>query len=188
MSSPPVRSAGKLMPQAKLDALLSTGYCGHLATISPDGSPYVCPLLYVWFDGQVWLLNTSAHGHLQNNVRHDPRVCFEGSVPGQVFAYGRYECDTSIEYQSIVLFGRAAIIGDRTRKSLFFDALMAKYDGNDSTRPKSFYPRLDAVTVYALTVERITGKEQRLPSTDAQWPAADNTMSPEALPPNRRAR
>jgi len=170
------------MPRAKVDEVLSTGYCGHLATISPDGSPYVCPLLYVWLDGQVWMHNTIAHGHLQSNVRHDPRVCFEVSVPGKVFAYGRYECDTSIEYQSIVVFGRVAIIDDRARKSLFFDALMAKYYGNDSTRPRSFYPRLGGVMVYALTVERITGKEQRLPPSQAQWPAADNTMSPEASP------
>ena len=183
MSSPSVRRADKLMPQAKLEELLSTGYCGHLATISADGSPYVCPLLYVWLDGQVWMHNTSARGHLQSNVRHDPRVCFEVSAPGKVFAYGRYECDTSIEYQSIVVFGCLAIIDDRTRKSRFFDALMAKYHGNDSTRPKSFYPRLDGVTVYALTVDRITGKEQRLPATEAQWPASDNTKSPEASPP-----
>lgn len=180
MSSPPVRRADKLMPDAKLDELLSSGYCGHLASISPDGSPYVCPLLYVWLDAQVWLHNTGAQGHLQTNVRHDPRVCFEVSVPGKVFAYGRYECDTSIEYQSVVVFGRVAIIDGRARKSLFFDALMAKYHGNDSTRPKSFYPRLDGVTVYALTAERITGKQQRLPSMDAQWPAVDHTMSPEA--------
>jgi uncharacterized protein len=185
MSSPSLRRTDKLMPDAKLDELLSRGYCGHLATISPDGSPYVCPLLCVWLDGQVWLHNTSAQGHLQNNVLHDPRACFEVSVPGKVFAYGRYECDTSIEYQSIVALGRMAIIDDRTRKSLFFDALMAKYHANDSTRPKSFYPRLDAVTVYALTVERITGKEQRLPSIQTRWPAADHTKSPEASPPNQ---
>jgi nitroimidazol reductase NimA-like FMN-containing flavoprotein (pyridoxamine 5'-phosphate oxidase superfamily) len=183
MSSPSVRRADKLMPEARIDELLAAGYCGHLATISPDGSPYVCPLLYVWRDGQVWLHNTSAQGHLQSNVRHDPRVCFEVSVPGKVFAYGRYECDTSIEYQSIVVFGRVEIIDDRTRKSRFFDALMAKYHGNDSTRPKGFYPRLDGVTVYALAAERITGKEQRLPAAAAQWPASDNTMSPAASPP-----
>ena len=186
MSSPPVRRADKMMSPGKIDELLRTGYCGHLASISADGSPYVCPLLYVWLEGQVWLHNTSAHGHLQNNVRRDPRVCFEVSVPGEVFAYGRYECDTSIEYRSIAVFGRAAIIEDRSRKSVFFDALMAKYRGNDSTRPKSFYPRLDGVTVYALSVDRITGKEQVLPSTQAQWPASDNTKSPEASPPAGR--
>jgi nitroimidazol reductase NimA-like FMN-containing flavoprotein (pyridoxamine 5'-phosphate oxidase superfamily) len=183
MSSPPVRRADKLMSRAQVDVLLASGYCGHLATVSPDGSPYVCPLLYVWLDGRVWLHNTSAQGHLQDNVRHDPRVCFEVSAPGEVFAYGRYECDTSVEYRSIVVFGRAAIVDDRARKSAFFDALMAKYHGNDPTRPKGFYPRLDAVTVYALTVESITGKEQRLPAIEMQWPAADNTKSPEATPP-----
>ncbi len=53
MSSPPMRRADKLMSGAKLDELLSTGYCGHLASVSPDGSPYVCPLQYVWLDGRV---------------------------------------------------------------------------------------------------------------------------------------
>jgi nitroimidazol reductase NimA-like FMN-containing flavoprotein (pyridoxamine 5'-phosphate oxidase superfamily) len=183
MSSPRVRRADKLMADAEIEELLSTGYCGHLATVSPGGSPYVCPLLYTWLDGQVWLHNTSVHGHLQSNIRHDPRVCFEVAIPGKVFAYGRYECDTSIEYRSIVIFGRVAIIDDRTRKSLFFDALMAKYHGNDPTRPRGFYPRLDGVTVYALAVERVTGKEQRLPAAEARWPASDHTMSPEASPP-----
>jgi nitroimidazol reductase NimA-like FMN-containing flavoprotein (pyridoxamine 5'-phosphate oxidase superfamily) len=137
----------------------------------------------VWLDGRVWVHNTSAEGHLQSNVRHDPRACFEVSVAGEVFAYGRYECDSSIEYRSIVVFGRLAIVDDRAKKSLFFDALMAKYLAGDATRPKSFYPRLDAVTVYALTVERITGKEQRLPAVESQWPAADHTKSPEAVLP-----
>jgi uncharacterized protein len=180
MSSPSVRRSDKLMTPAGIDELLSGGYCGHLATVSPDGSPYICPLLYVWFDGQVWLHNTSAHGHLQANVRRDPRVCFEVAVPGTVFAYGRYECDTSIEYRSIVAFGRVTIVEERERKSRFFDALMAKYHPNDATRPRGFYPRLDGVTVYALAVERITGKETVLPSLEAQWPAADHTKSPDA--------
>lgn len=184
MSSPPkIRRADKVMPQAGIDDLLSTGYCGHLATTGPDGFPYVCPLLFVWLDGKIWVHNTSAEGHLQRNVRHDPRVCLEVAVPGKVFAYGRYECDTSIEYRSIVAFGRAAIIEERKKKTAFFDALMAKYYANDPTRPKGFYPRLNDVTVYALTVERVTGKETILPATEAQWPATDQTKSPDAKPP-----
>ena len=41
------------MAPERMEELLSTGYCGHLATVGADGSPYVCPLLYVWKDGQV---------------------------------------------------------------------------------------------------------------------------------------
>jgi len=183
MSGPPVRRADKLMSAVAVEELLRTGYCGYLATTSADGSPYVCPILYVWLDGQVWVHNTRAAGHLQGNVRHDPRACFEVAVPGRVFAYGRYECDTSIEYRSVVIFGRLAIVDDRTRKAVFFDALMAKYHANDPTRPRSFYPRLDDVTVYALGVDRMTGKEQILPSIEAQWPAQDHTKSPGVSPP-----
>jgi nitroimidazol reductase NimA-like FMN-containing flavoprotein (pyridoxamine 5'-phosphate oxidase superfamily) len=184
MSSPPkVRRTDKLMPEARMAELLSTSYCGRLGTVGPDGMPYVCPLLYVWMHGQVWLHNTSARGHLQDNVRHEPRVCFEIDTPGTVFPYGRFQCDTSVAYQSVLVFGRISIIGDRALKAAFFDALMSKYFSDDPARPKGYYPRLDEVTVYALAVERMTGKETLLPAREEQWPAADRTKSPDARPP-----
>jgi uncharacterized protein len=52
-------------------------------------------------------------------------------------------------------------------------------------RHKSFYPRLDEVAVYRIAVERITGKKgPPLPSGE-QWPARDNSKSPDAVPPRR---
>ena len=182
-ATPRVRRTDKLMSEHEMDAFLSEGYCGHLSTIGADGWPYVCPLLYVWRNREVWLHNTSATGHLRSNVAHDSRACFEVASAGAVFAYGRYECDTGIEYQSVIAFGRIAIAHDRGQKALFFDALMAKYYANDSTRPRGFYPRLDDVTVYALAVERMTGKKTPLPHEQARWPAVDNTRSPHVKAP-----
>ena len=127
MSSPPVRRADKLMPRCQARRAAVHWLLWPPGHHQPGWLSLCLPAPVCLARRSGWLHNTSAHGHLQNNVRHDPRVCFEVSVPGKVFAYGRYECDTSIEYQSIVVFGRAAIIDDRTSKSLFFDALMAKY-------------------------------------------------------------
>jgi nitroimidazol reductase NimA-like FMN-containing flavoprotein (pyridoxamine 5'-phosphate oxidase superfamily) len=177
-AAPQVRRADKLMSEQEMEVFLSTGYCGHLSTVGADGWPYVCPMLYVWRSNEVWLHNTSATGHLRSNVSHGARACFELASAGRVFAYGRYECDTGIEYQSVIAFGRIAIADDRGRKARFFDALMAKYHPNDSGRPRGFYPRLDEVTVYALAVERMTGKKTILPAEQARWPAVDNTKSP----------
>jgi len=185
-SSPKVRRTDKLMSALRIDELLATGYSGHLGTIGSDGSPYVCPLLYVWMNGQIWLHNTRAQGHLQDNIRHEPRACFEIDVPGKVFPYGRFQCDTSIECQSIVVFGHIDIVEDRTLKAAFFDALMLKYFSDDTSRPKGFYPRLDDVTVYALNVDQMTGKETLLPARAAQWPVSDYTKSPNAVPPVER--
>jgi nitroimidazol reductase NimA-like FMN-containing flavoprotein (pyridoxamine 5'-phosphate oxidase superfamily) len=187
VSNPPevrkVRRADKLMSEARMHEMLATAYSGHLGTVGPDGSPYVCPLLYVWLDGRIWMHNARGGGHLLSNVKHEPRACFEVDVPGEVFAYGRFVCDTSIEYRSIVAFGRLDIIDDAAQKTEFFDALMAKYFNDDPDRPRGFYPRLDDVTVYAMRVERMTGKETQLPARQDQWPAADNTKSPKARPP-----
>jgi uncharacterized protein len=177
-----MRRADKQMPAERATELLAVAYCGRLATVDVDGAPYICPLLYVWLDGQVWLHNTRALGHMQRNVLHEPRVCFEIDVPGEAFAYGRFQCDTGLAYQSVLVFGRLSVIEDRERKTRFFDALMSKYHPRDD-RPKSFYPRLDDVTVYALTAERISGKETTLPAADALWPALDRTKTPHATAP-----
>jgi hypothetical protein len=55
---------------------------------------------------------------------------------------------------------------------------MEKYGKPYSIRPKNFFPRLDIITVYALTVERMTGKQRLLPPLSEQWPAKDQTRTP----------
>jgi len=180
--APRVRRADKVMSDERARALLDRGYCGRLATVGPDGSPYVVPLLYVVLGGEIWVHNTSARGHLVRNVEHEARVCFEVDEPGAVFPYGRFECDTSVAYQSVIAFGRVRIVSERAGKQAFFEALMAKYADPAWARPAAFFPRLDEVTVYAIAVERLTGKETALPAMDSRWPAVDNTKSPDARP------
>ena len=41
---------------------------------------------------------------------------------------------------------------------------MAKYAPDDGARPQGFFPRLAQISVYAIAVERITGKRTPLPA------------------------
>jgi uncharacterized protein len=111
--------------------------------------------------------------------------CFEIDEPGAVFAYGRFECDTSLAYRSVVAFGRIRIVEDQPSKHAFFTGLMNKYGDPRWGRPPEFFPRLDQVTVYAITIDRMTGKETALPPRHDLWPAADHTKTPDAVPPKR---
>src|SRR5262245_60240821 len=171
------------MPETGVREMLGGAYAGRLATVGPEGWPYVVPLLFVWMDGEIWVHNTQARGHLRANVEHATRVCFEIDEPGEVFAYGRFECDTSVAYRSVVAFGRIRVVDDAAQKARFFDALMAKYADPAWARAKRFSPGLDEVTVYAIAVERVTGKETALPAPPNLWPAVDATKSPGAVPP-----
>ena len=187
MSTPEVRRADRVMPDKRARETLARGHSGRLATVSEDGFPYCIPLLYLWIGGEVYLHTTSARGHLRANIERDPRVCFEVDEQEGVFDYGRFECDSGLAYRSVCLFGRIRIIEDRTAKQQFCQALMVKYGKPDTDRPKGFFPRLDAITVYAIAVERMTGKETPLPPLSEQWPAKDRTRTPNASPTTDRA-
>jgi len=106
--------------------------------------------------------------------------------PGDVFPYGRYECDTALEYRSVIAFGTIQVVSDREEKARFCSELMRKYGDATWARPREFYPRLDEITVYSIAIERMTGKETALPVTSRRWPQLDQTKSPNAIPPEPR--
>jgi nitroimidazol reductase NimA-like FMN-containing flavoprotein (pyridoxamine 5'-phosphate oxidase superfamily) len=179
-TAPQMRRADKVMSQEQALETLERGYCGRMATIGEDGYPYCVPMLYVWLNGEVCLHNAKAKGHLRTSVDHESRVCFEVDEPGEVFPYGRFECDTSVAFRSVILFGRVRVVEEAEAKRQFFDAMMHKYAQGELGRPKGFYPRLDQITLYAIAVERMTGKEGPLPKASEQWPALDRTKTPNA--------
>jgi len=74
---------------------------------------------------------TGARGHLRSNIERDRRVCFEIDEHDGVFDYGRFECDSSIAYRSVCLFGHIRIVDDKEVKQQFCEALMAKYRKSD---------------------------------------------------------
>ena len=76
--------------------------------------------------------------------------------------------------------GTHRLVYDEGWLARFFDALMAKYAKKDWERPKGFYPRIDLITLYSITVERMSGKETPLPGAAERWPAVDHTKSPNA--------
>lgn len=183
MSSPPgLRRADRIMSEEGMAEMLSRGFCGRLATVGESGEPYCTPLLYIWMDGELYLHTTSARGHLRANVEHEARVCFAIDEADGVFDYGRFECDSGLAFRSLVLFGRIRVIEETAIKQKFCEALMEKYGKGDTGRPKGFFPRIDIITVYAVAVERMTGKEMAMPALSQQWPAIDRTKTPNARP------
>jgi uncharacterized protein len=180
MSSPQLRRADRQMSAERANEMLERGFSGRLATVGADGYPYCIPLLYIRIDGEIYVHTGSATGHFRASVEREPRICFEIDTPREVFDYGRFECDSGLAYQSVILFGKIRIVEERAAKQRFCEALMAKYGKPETERPKGFFPRLHAITVYAIAVERMTGKEMALPPLSEQWPAKDRTKTPNA--------
>ena len=182
MSQGTLRRQDKIMDRAAADRFLQRTAVVHFATVSANGDPYVVPNLFVYADEKIFC-HTSVGGQFRSNIVARPRVCFEAAEFGTVFPYGEFECDSSVSYVSVIGFGSVRIEEDRTAKTLFFDRLMAKYSDPELDRPKGFYPRLDHITMYALTIEQVTAKHQQLPMVSQQWPNVNLTKTPGAVPP-----
>lgn len=175
-----LRRADKIMTTEEIDAFLKEAFCGRTATIGADGYPYVVPNLFVWHEGTVYLHTTRHPGHFAANVKHCSRVSFEVDEPGEVFPYGNIECDTSVSYRSVILFGQIQMLTSDDEATKFFTRFMTKYAPPDSWgREVGSFPRLRATIVYAITPELITGKNGVLPPLADRWPARNNTLSPE---------
>jgi nitroimidazol reductase NimA-like FMN-containing flavoprotein (pyridoxamine 5'-phosphate oxidase superfamily) len=165
--------ADKVMSAGEVAAFLGAVFCGRTASVGADGYPYVVPNLFVWMDDRVYLHTSLLEGHFLQNVRHADRVSFEVDEPGEVFPYGPVECDTSISYRSVIVFGRIRIIDDPREKTRFYSAFLRKYAPADSWgRERGSFPRLDKTIVYAITPEAMTGKQSHLPGIDQRWRAA----------------
>jgi uncharacterized protein len=174
-----LRRGDKLLTVDEVGAFLAEAFCGRTATVGPDGYPYIAPNLFVWHDGVVYLHTTRHPGHFAANVRHCDRVSFEVDEAGEVFPYGNVECDTSVSYRSVVMFGRIRVLDAATEAEDFFRRFMTKYAPADSWgREVGSFPRIPATIVYAIMPELITGKRGILPPLDQRWPASNKTLSP----------
>lgn len=163
--------------------VLEGGHTGRLGTVGADGAPYVVPMLYVCRDQRVYLHTARAPGRMQANLAFEARVCFVVDEPGEFYRYGRFQCDSSLSYRSVMVFGRATRVDDEAASVAFFDALMAKYAPVDPGRPAGFYPRIKQIAVYAIEVDQIVGKQIRLPMATQRWPAIDRSKTPDAVAP-----
>ncbi|MBX5465294.1 MAG: pyridoxamine 5'-phosphate oxidase family protein [Clostridia bacterium] len=155
-----LRRQDRAMDEEEAWALLERAFCGRLGTVDEEGWPYVVPQLFVVDGRELYFHGTAAYGQTRRNIEADPRVCFEVDEPGPVFPYGEESpCETSVGFESVILFGTCRIVTSREEKIRFYERLMAKYADPAWERP-AVWPRLEATTVYAVRVEKVTGKRR----------------------------
>lgn len=105
------------MSDADALALLSSQNWGVLSVAGENGIPYGVPVNYGFLDGKIYIHHTDAADSLLTSLlTQNSNVCFT--------VVGRHEVDEPIlstHYDSVILFGTAALVTDEDEKS---DAMM----------------------------------------------------------------
>jgi hypothetical protein len=84
---------------------------------------------------------------------------------------------------SNALLDSALIMSTKVGVLLLVALVVAQWWQAGDKATQGFFLRIDVITVYAIAVERMTGKEQPLPPLSEQWPAKDRTKTPNASLP-----
>jgi nitroimidazol reductase NimA-like FMN-containing flavoprotein (pyridoxamine 5'-phosphate oxidase superfamily) len=86
---------------------------GRLATNGQDGYPYITPVNFVFFEGNIYF-HCAPKGEKLDNITRDSRVCFEVDIPLSCLDMGldpnRPTCHLHQFYHCIIIRGSLKIL------------------------------------------------------------------------------
>lgn len=137
--------------------LLATSHVGRMGTIGADGFPMIKPLNFAYHDNRIYF-HTAKAGEKVEDIKRDPRVCFEVDRP---ISYGKAKnqpCEAKYLYQSVIIRGRASFVEDEEERLFALTCLMNKYqpEGGYGDFPKE---KLAITGVVRIDIEEMKGKE-----------------------------
>lgn len=172
---PDPRSAVRRRDRAKDDAwiesFLEAAPFGFLATVA-DGRPFLNSNLFVYDrDARAIWVHTARTGRVRDNVQGGEPVCFSAAVMGRLLPADQ-ALEFSVEYASVVAFGRAVVVEDDEERTRGLQLLLDNYaphlhPGRDyrPIQPEE----LKRTAVYRIDVDAWSGKQK---AESADFPGA----------------
>lgn len=151
----PMRRFKQQMTDEECTALLNSAPRGILAVLGDGGYPYTVPLDFLYADGHLYF-HCAREGHKLDAIRR----CYKATFC--VLSEGVKEPDSWwYHFESVVCFGRIAIVDDPTRTDALLRQIGAKYfpqgydleDDMQKNAPRAF--------VLDLQIEHLSGKHVR---------------------------
>ena len=139
---------------------LNSAQVGHIAT-RWDDQPFITPSTF-WYDPERHEIyfHSNISGRVRANAERHPQVCFEASQVGEPLP-SNVALDFSIQYASVVAFGKIGVIEEEDERKRALYGLIDKYFPEMSPG-KEYRPITDnelaRTSVYAIRIESWSGK------------------------------
>ena len=129
---------------AEIDGLLGKPIVSRLATVQPDGAPYVVPIWHFWDGAALWVIPRARSAFVEH-IRHEPRVFLSCADDGSGHARVSIAGTAHIVDGPSKMTGRALEIA-REMGSRYLGPVGAKYIGLTLDRPR-YLVRIDPVKI-----------------------------------------
>jgi nitroimidazol reductase NimA-like FMN-containing flavoprotein (pyridoxamine 5'-phosphate oxidase superfamily) len=134
------------------------GYVGHLS----ENQPFITPTNF-WFDEENSriVFHSNIIGRTRSNLEKQSLVCFVTSEYGK-FLPSNAALEFSVQYRSVMVFGKVIILSDSQEKSFVLEKLIEKYfpDLRPDVEYRSITQKeLERTSVYSIEIDSWSGKE-----------------------------
>lgn len=126
-----------------------------IGLIEEDGSPYVIPMNFALYEGDV-LLHSGPHGKHLNLLEKDNRVCVTFCSDRKLmYQHPEVACSYSMQSQSVLCKGKIEFVEELTEKENLVKVFMKHYTQREF---KFSVPAIKNVKLWRLRVESVTAK------------------------------
>lgn len=176
-----IRRKDRAKDDAWIRAFLHHAPYGSLAT-AVDSQPFINTRLFVYDEAaHAIYLHGAKVGRTLTNIDVNDQVCFSASEIGRLLPADQ-AVEFSVEFASVIVFGRVAIVTSEEEALHSLDILMEKYfphlqSGKDYRPPE---PKdLKITAVFRIDIESWSGKQKKVPD---DFPGAFNygNLKPDA--------
>jgi nitroimidazol reductase NimA-like FMN-containing flavoprotein (pyridoxamine 5'-phosphate oxidase superfamily) len=163
MESNLIHLKNRVMTDEESAALLQRCQVGRVATVCPDGSPYVTPVNYTYeaATNRIYIHHSAKGGRLLDNLKDSKNICFEVDEPAGAVnvGTGKHICDIDYAYRSVICSGTISIAGGE-EKLQGLKLLGDKYAVSEAINQSSEFAqhKLDRLVVLVIEVTSISGK------------------------------
>ena len=157
-----------------IKSFLRRSLIGHVAHAA-GSQPFITPTNF-WYDegNHRIIFHSNITGRTRSNIEKHPLVCFETSKYGRLLP-SNAALEFSIQYRSVMVFGKVKIVSESHEKRLVLEKLIDKYFPD--VRPGMEYrpitqKELERTSVYSIEIDSWSGKEnwQDQAEQTTDWP------------------
>lgn len=145
----------KWLSREKSITLLSKEIYGRVATCGKDGQPYITPVNFIVHHEKIYF-HTGFQGRKLENIKDNPKVCFEVSRSGKMYPTP-HASDFTMRFWSVLVFEKAQIIQGKEEKLVVLNSIMDKYAQQYEYHTLDLKD-MDIVNVIEISIDEITGK------------------------------
>ena len=144
---------------------------GQIARIASrfDLQPFINTSTFLYTESENRIIfHSNIAGRVRANIERHPEVCVEVSEFGKLLP-SNVALEFSLQYRSVIVFGKASLIEDDNEKREVLHKLIAKYFGAmqiDKDYRSATDKELKRTSVYEIKIESWSGKENWKDMTD----------------------